>query len=127
MINVCVLSSDELFAKMLGNELEDIRENLSVCVNQYREGSIVILDLDSDSWISSVSSADEIIGFSRNEDDISKSLLNKCHSVMHRPFLIEDMKSAVRNLISKRSNGEIFDDAPIVQNQERLRFEKGCV
>ena len=127
MINVCVLSSDELFASMLCAELEDAKENFSVSVNQYREGSIVILDLDSDGWSANVSQDDDIIGFSRKEDNISKSLLNKCYSVMHRPFLIEDMKNTVKKLVLKRSDGELLEDAPVAPKQERLRFERECV
>ena len=85
MINICVLSSDKLFALMLCSELGEIKENVSVTVNQYSKGSIVVLDLDSDVWSASIDTEDPIVGFSRNEGSVSKSILNKCHSVLHRP------------------------------------------
>lgn len=131
-MDVCVLSADELFASMLCSELEDIKENLSVYVNQYREGSIVILDLDSDVWSSNISPDDYIIGFSRNETDLPKGLLNKCYSIMHRPFLVEDMKNAVKKLAAKRaiymsSVPENSTDKAEQSESERLRFDRECV
>ena len=125
MINICVLSSDLVFAEMLCAELEEIKEIAAVCVNQYREGSIVVLDLDSDGWSASISQSDDIIGFSRNEKAVSKSLLNKCHSVMHRPFLIDEMKNTVQRLLAKKNGDESVE--PASDKQDRLRFDKDCV
>lgn len=127
MINICVLSSDLAFAEMLCAELEETREIASVHVNQYREGGIVILDLDSDGWSASISLSDDIIGFSRNETAVSKSLLNKCHSVMHRPFLIEDLKNTVKKLSAKKSGEESYEPIVSSDKKERLRFDKDCV
>ena len=127
MINVCVLSSDEGFASMLRYELEEIKEGVLVYVNEYQEGSIVILDLDSDAWSSNISSDDDIIGFSRHEDAISKSVLNKCHNVMHRPFLVEDLINTVKKLAAKSSNHESREAVIVSDRYERLRFDKDCV
>ena len=127
MINICVLSSDLVFAEMLCAELEEIKEIATVCVNQYREGSIVVLDLDSDGWSTSISQDDEVIGFSRNETSVSKNLLNKCHSVMHRPFLIEEFKKTVKKLSAKKSGEEGFEPVAVTDKQDRLRFDKDCV
>ena len=127
MVNVCVLSSDIVFAEMLRAELEETKEVFLVVVNQYRENSIVVLDLDSDGWSTSISQDDEVIGFSRNETAVSKNLLNKCHSVMHRPFLIEDFKKAVKKLSAKKSGEEGFEPIAVTDKQDRLRFDKDCV
>ena len=131
-INVCVLSSDGLFAEMIAAELEGMKENISVCVDKYVEGSIVILDLDGGS-AANISESDDVIGFSRKENSISKSLLNKCHSVMHRPFLMEELKKTVRKLAASKSDAEVFShrecllDEAINEKNERLRFDKDCV
>ena len=128
-----MLSPHRAFAEMIAAELDEMRENISVLVDRYVEGSIVILDLDSGFSVAGISESDDVIGFSRKENSISKSLLNKCHSVMHRPFLMEELKKTVRKLAASKCDAEAFlhresllDELSNEKN-ERLRFDKDCV
>jgi DNA-binding response OmpR family regulator len=132
-VNVCVLSPDRAFAEMLAAELEGMWEKISVSVDKYSVGDIVVLDLDGGSAVTSIDEGDYIIGFSRKENTISKSVLNKCHSVMHRPFLIEDLKKTVRKLAASKNDAEAFmhgeslSEEMVKEKPERLRFDKDCV
>lgn len=119
--------------EMIAAELEGMRENISVSVDKYIAGSIVILDLDGGFAVTSINEGDDIIGFSRKENTISKSVLNKCYSVMHRPFLIEDLKKTVKKLAASQNETDVFlhgempSDEMIKEKTERLRFDKDCV
>lgn len=132
MIRIRVYSSDEPFSLMLCSELEDMRRDVTVLVNEndahFDDKDIIIVDLDSESTLRDFGGVD-IIGFSRNESLISKSVLNKCHSVFHRPFLTEDMKKTVAKLIDGHTylEGEkgLLSKAP--KEDARLRFDKGSV
>ena len=69
-VNVCVLSPDRAFAEMLAAELEGMWEKISVSVDKYSVGDIVVLDLDGGSAVTSIDEGDYIIGFSRKENTI---------------------------------------------------------
>ncbi len=127
MVKIYILSSDLIFAEMLCAETLDIKSDVSVEINRYAEGGIVIMDLDSEPYGAELNSDDYIIGFSRNENSVSKSILNKCYSVIHRPFHIDDMKKLVERLVLEKEGAVLM---PSFQNDiqdERLKFEKECV
>jgi DNA-binding response OmpR family regulator len=117
---------------MLKSELEDMRMCVSVLVNEYDacldDKGIIIADLDGD-LTSREFGGSEIIGFSRNEAEVSKSVLNKCHSVFHRPFLIEDLKKTVVKLISEKDSfeGENILAVKDFQEDVRLKLDRECV
>ena len=136
MINIIILSSDLIFAEMLRVELEDLRVASSVLVNQYEalseEKRIVVLDLDGGYNLTDVSDDDAIIGFSRNETKLGNEVLTKCQLILHRPFIIDELKNSVCEIIAR---GGYYSDAisPFFINNlseniaapVRLRLEHG--
>lgn len=86
MIRISVSSTDELFAAMLCSEIESMGNEYKVVSKNAR---MLILDLDSDC---DIADAEIIIGYSRNEKALPLDVQKRCSVVLHRPFLIEDLK-----------------------------------
>lgn len=105
MIRISVVSKDELFASMLCLEIESMGNEYKA-VNERAE--LVIIDLDSCDTDSACEA--QIIGFSRNESSLPKNVAEKCCAVLHRPFLLEELKKLVKDIVIKRAP---MDDAPV--------------
>ena len=89
-MNISILSSDVLFARMLMLEIEGMRKGHSVKLNDHDltdGGQLVILDLDSP-YASGAFENTNIIGFSKNEKAVPAENADKCRVLLHRPFLI---------------------------------------
>ena len=78
---------DKLFASMLRNEIEAMSSEYKI-VNE--KADVAVVDLDGGLFKENVDSH-ALIGFSRNEDALSASDVKKCHAVLHRPFLLEEL------------------------------------
>lgn len=128
-MHISVLSSDELFAFMLRAEIESMGSDYSVSVNEYKtraeERGILIVDLDS-SYASEGFLAEYVIGFSRNEESLSKDILFKCNSVLHRPFIVDDLKKSIKEIAlgEKLPEEKAQDEQSGVKNEV---FTKGLV
>ena len=92
MIRISVVSSDELFAAMLCSEIEDLGNEYKLVS---KNAKILILDLDSDC---DMLDDQIVVGFSRNEKALTDNVRDKCRVVLHRPFLIEDLKTIIKEL-----------------------------
>lgn len=122
MINVAVFSSDALLSRMLHSEIKSLGREFSVTVNECGDTKgIIILDLDS-MFVDKELESDYIIGFSRNETSVSRDLLNKCRTVLHRPFLIETLKRTVLDCYSI-----IVAEMPAFNEQDLYAPEKHTV
>lgn len=132
MIKIYVYSSDDSLASMLRSELEEMRRDAVVFVNEYDasidDKRVIIVDLDSELALRDFGDG-EIIGFSRHESSVSKNVLNKCHSVFHRPFLIEDLKKTVGKLLDEMAcfEGENNSVPKAPKEEVRLRLDKESV
>lgn len=94
MIKISVVSEDRLFASMLCSEIESLGKDYTALLNEADGAALVILDLDTDN--DQVLPDVDVIGFSRKE--ISR---DGCHTVLHRPFLMETFKDIVLDLVSE--------------------------
>jgi hypothetical protein len=132
MIKIYIYSSDDSLASMLRSEIEDMRRDAIVFVNEYDalvdDKRVSIVDLDSELAMRDFGEG-EIIGFSRHESAVSKNVLNKCHSVFHRPFLMEDLKKTVGKLLDEQACFEGENNSFFKASEEdvRLRLDKESV
>ena len=103
MIKISVSSKDELFASMLGTEIESLGSEYKT-VSEKAEISIV--DLDTFLLTERFNNS-HIIGFSRNEKLLPEKTIEKCAVLLHRPFLVEDLKKLIKDYADK---GEALTD-----------------
>ncbi len=96
-MKISVFSQNELFARMLKLEIENMKKGENVAINEAIEGGLVILDLDSKFAADEYAPAN-VIGFSRNEDALEQKLIKKCDVLLHRPFLISELLEYVDRL-----------------------------
>ena len=114
LMKIYVLSNDTLFARMLVIEIEAMRRNYTVILNNYDHSdrdALIILDLDSPYASGSFETAN-IIGFSKNEKSISPERVEKCRVLLHRPFLIDKFLEHVESLC-------ISDGKELVRSEKR--------
>ena len=107
-MKIYVLSNDTLFGRMLVLEIEGMRKNYTVVLNNYDhsdKNALVILDLDSP-YANGTFESENIIGFSKNEKSISPEKVEKCRVLLHRPFLIEKFIEQVELLCTDESVSE---------------------
>ena len=98
MIKISVVSKDELFASMLFSEIESMGGEYKI-VNEKAE--ILVMDLDA-SLLTDDFNASYIIGFSRNEKVLPPETIEKSDVVLHRPFLVEDLKKLIKDYVDKK-------------------------
>lgn len=101
-MKISILSSDILFARMLLLEIEGLRKNYSVRINDHDLASgndIVILDLDSP-YANGAFLTPNIIGFSKNERSVPSKSADKCRVLLHRPFLTSKFLAEVEHLVT---------------------------
>ncbi len=91
MVKISVVSYDKLFASMICSEIESMGSEYKITGDK---AEIMIIDLDS--AFSNDFDACCIIGFSRNEELLSSDIADKCYTVLHRPFLLEDLKNLIK-------------------------------
>lgn len=98
MIKISFSSKDALFASMLGTEIESLGSEYKT-VSEKAEISIVDLDtfLLTERFNNSY-----IIGFSRNEKLLPEKTIEKCAVLLHRPFLVEDLKKLIKDYADNR-------------------------
>lgn len=99
-MNIYVLSNDILFAHMLVIEIEDMRKNFTVTLNNYDHSdkdALVVLDLDSP-YANGMFETANIIGFSKNEKSIPQENVEKCRLLLHRPFLISKFLEQIEEM-----------------------------
>ena len=99
-MKISILSSDTLFARLLMLEIEGMRKNYSVRLNDHdlaNDNDIVILDLDSP-YANGAFETSKIIGFSKNERSVLQKNADKCRVLLHRPFLISKFLEEVELL-----------------------------
>ncbi len=83
---------------MLFSEIESIGSEYKI-VNEKAE--MLVMDLDA-SLFTDDFSASYIIGFSRNEKILPPETIEKCDVVLHRPFLVEDLKKLIKDYVDKK-------------------------
>jgi hypothetical protein len=113
-MKISILSSDTLFARMLMLEIEGLRKNFSVRLNDHdlaNGNDIVILDLDSP-YANGAFETPNIIGFSKNERSVPQKNSDKCRVLFHRPFLTSKFLQAVESLAAGREYSQIARTEP---------------
>ena len=130
---VAILSRDMLFSNMLVNELADANISSEICDSVKKSDDIVIIaDLDSVSG-EIVACGDTVIGFSVNEDSVSREVLDRCSTVLHRPFLIDEMIDLIQSITTNKgttnqnSVEEMKSAAYHVEREARLQFGNDSV
>ena len=79
------------------------------------KAEIFIIDLDGKLSLENFSGA-RVVGFSRNEKELPSEIIDKCETVLHRPFLIEELKKLIedmavqKNTLSERKSGALVLD-----------------
>lgn len=94
MIKISVVSEDKLFASMLCSEIESLGNEYTALLNETNGAELIILDLDSLDETQTLPDV-KVIGFSRKETSY-----HDCHTMLHRPFLMETFKSIVLGIVS---------------------------
>lgn len=120
-MKISILSSDILFGRMLMLEIEGMRRNYSVRLNDHdlaNGNDIVVLDLDSP-YANGAFETPNIIGFSKNERAVSQKNADKCRVLLHRPFLISKFLEEIELLAAGEEDSQIVRAEP---TGPRLRF-----
>lgn len=122
-MKISILSSDTLFARMLLLEIEGMRKNYSVELNNYdpsEKDALVVLDLDSP-YASGTFATENIIGFSKNEKASAPDCIKKCRVLLHRPFLISKFLEQIE-LLTKNGADLIVEESSDEPTAQRLCF-----
>lgn len=113
MMKIAIFSGDILYARMLMHELHSVYapESLKVYVNNRetvldRKQDIVIVDLDGHYTGHDFSSLN-VIGFSSDVEALSAKKNSFCKEILHRPFIIDELKNAVLRIIKNHSEEKI--------------------
>ena len=101
---VLILSSDEMFARMLAVELEMQRLKVlcKALATVAHRADLVLLDLDS-ALPPPVDCYRYMIGFSRNSEGEGEEIRRRCSLVLRRPFEMRQLREEVLSLLE---NGE---------------------
>ena len=118
MIKISVVSNDKLFSSMLCNEIEAMSEDYKI-VSEKAE--IVIIDLDGVALSEELASAC-VVGFSRNEKSLPGVTVNKCRAILHRPFLVEDLKKLIKEIVSESAYNE-----DLASEKTAITFDRGSL
>lgn len=109
MIKIAIYSGDTLYARMLMHELHSVYvpQSIEIFINNReaeldRKRDIVIVDLDGH-FTSHDFSLFNVIGFSSDIEALSTKKNSFCREILHRPFIIDELKDAVLRIIESHS------------------------
>ena len=111
-MRISVVSNDRLFASMLCAEIKSMGREYKI---SSEKAEIFIVDLDSKTSLTNFAGS-RIVGFSRNEKELSSEVIDKCEAVLHRPFLIEELKKLIEDMtvqkitLTESKNGALVLD-----------------
>ena len=96
-MDVCIISTDQSYARLLELELADQRLRAEIAkayTVRAREAYLIVLDLDNCAE-AVIPAEKQIIGFSRNPDRLPAGLRDRCAALLRRPFRMDEFRSRV--------------------------------
>ena len=115
-MRISVISNDRLFASMLCAEIKSMGREYKI---SNEKAEIFIVDLDERLSLEHLAGA-RVIGFSRNENELSSEVIDKCEIVLHRPFLIEELKKLIEDMATQKNTLAESTSGALVFNDEEM-------